>query len=553
MGGAVALAGAVPGVAAEGLSALAAAGAPKGLGVVAAALATAGVFVLRDPRRRAIAALVALALTPVLVVAELWDSSQIRSLRDNPSRAVAAAVAGALVVAVLAAVLRRRPQFLPLLAVLALPIRLPVATGGSSANLLVPLYAVVAAGVLAYAWERFRPRDDAWRERPPGPIEKALLAFVALYAIQSLYSTDFEQAVKNIAFFYVPFALLLKLLTTVRWSRWLVTRCFALAAVMALVFVAIGFGEYATRELLWNAKVIESNQFESYFRVNSLFFDPNIYGRFLAVVMVGMAAMLLWARNGRTVLIAGLALAVMWAGLVLTFSQSSFAALLVGLLALACLRWGFARVAVPVAVAGALALAILLPFHDNLGVDLGEADTSGGGRWDLISGGLSMVADRPLWGYGSGSFAERFRAREKASSQRAASASHTIPVTVAAEQGVPGLVAYLAVVVISLQLLFGGLGPLRGRDPPPRLVTRAFIAAGFAALVTHTMLYAAFLEDPIAWTLVAIGIVVTRPVGVPSDAASGASSSGDASSRGASGDASPSPGPSPSPSREPSP
>jgi putative inorganic carbon (HCO3(-)) transporter len=548
VGGAVALAGAVPGVAAVGLGALAAAGAPKGLGVVAAALATAGVFVLRDPRRRAVAALVALALTPVLVVAELWDSSQIRSLRDNPSRAAAAAVAGALVVVVLAAVLRRRPQFLPLLAVLALPIRLPVATGGSSANLLVPLYAVVAAGVLAYAWERFRPRDDAWRERPPGPIEQALLAFVALYAVQSLYSTDFEQAVKNIAFFYVPFALLLKLLTTVRWSRWLVTRCFALAAVMALVFVAIGFGEYATRELLWNAKVIESNQFESYFRVNSLFFDPNIYGRFLAVVMVGMAAMLLWARNGRTVLLSGLALAMMWAGLVLTFSQSSFAALLVGLLALACLRWGFARVAVPVAVAAALALAILLPLHDQLGIDLGEADTSGGGRWDLISGGLSMVADRPLWGYGSGSFAERFRAREKASSQRAASASHTIPVTVAGEQGVAGLVAYLAVVVISLQLLFGGLGPLRGRDPPPRLVTRAFLAAGFAALVTHTMLYAAFLEDPIAWTLLAIGIVVTRPVGAPSDA-----SSGGASSRGGSGDASPSRGPSPSPSRGPSP
>jgi putative inorganic carbon (hco3(-)) transporter len=31
------------------------------------------------------------------------------------------------------------------------------------------------------------------------------------------------------------------------------------------------------------------------------------------------------------------------------------------------------------------------------------------------------------------------------------------------------------------------------------------VAAGFAALLAHTMLYAAFLEDPMAWTLLAIG------------------------------------------------
>ena len=47
--------------------------------------------------------------------------------------------------------------------------------------------------------------------------------------------------------------------------------------------------EYATRHLLLNPKVIASNQVEEYFRVNSLFFDPNIYGRFLAIVMIGLA------------------------------------------------------------------------------------------------------------------------------------------------------------------------------------------------------------------------------------------------------------------------
>ena len=59
--------------------------------------------------------------------------------------------------------------------------------------------------------------------------------------------------------------------------------------------------EYATRSLLLNPKVIASNQFEQYFRVNSLFFDPNIYGRFLAVVMIFLAAVLLWAQRPRLV------------------------------------------------------------------------------------------------------------------------------------------------------------------------------------------------------------------------------------------------------------
>jgi O-antigen ligase len=380
--------------------------------------------------------------------------------------------------------------------------------------------------VRGYALDALRGDGEAWVHREPTRIELALLGFVCLYALQSLYSTDFEQAVKNIAFFYIPFALLLRLLTSIRWTRGLIPNCFAVLTTMALFFAAVGFIEYATRSLFWNSRVIESNQFESYFRVNSLFFDPNIYGRFLAVVMIGLAAVLLWGRSGRAILVSGAALAVLWGGLLLTFSQSSFAALLLGLAVLAALRWGWRRVTagvVPIAVLGAAgALAI--------GIDTDEVDKTSGNRADLVEGGLGMVADRPLWGYGAGSFAERFRDREEASSQRAASASHTIPVTIAAEQGVIGLAAYVAVVLLALRLLFAGLGQLTARDPPPRLVTRAFLAAAFAGLLLHTMLYAAFLEDPIVWTLLAIGVVLRHPVPSRADASDAAAAGAPASS-----------------------
>jgi hypothetical protein len=89
---------------------------------------------------------------------------------------------------------------------------------------------------------------------------------------------------------------------------------------------------------------------------------------------------------------------------------------------------------------------------------------------------------------------------------------------------VPGLAAYAALLIATFGLLFRGLGELRGRAPPPRLVTRAFLAAAYAGLVLHTLLYAAYLEDPITWTLLAAAIVLGRPQ-APAGGASASSSS----------------------------
>jgi O-antigen ligase len=272
-----------------------------------------------------------------------------------------------------------------------------------------------------------------------------------------------------------------------------------------------------------NQKLIESNQFESYFRVNSLFFDPNIYGRFLAIVMIGLAAMLLWARRAREVAIAAVVLAVLWGALVLTFSQSSFAALLVGLGVLAALRFGWRPVAYVAGAVVAVGLVVVLAAPSLIHLNpksTRSLDRASSGRIDLMRGGVTMFTDRPLQGFGSGAFAKQFREREGAGSREAASASHTIPITVAAEQGVPGLAAYAVVLIASFGLLFQGLGGLRGRAPPARLVTRAYLAAAYSGLVLHTLLYAAFLEDPITWTLLAAGIVLGRPEPEPASASS---------------------------------
>jgi len=297
------------------------------LGIVAATLLAAGALLAPSTRGRGWAALLALALTPVLLVANIWDSGPLLSLRDRPAVAAGVVVAGLAVVAVLAVVLRRWPTLLPLLVVAALPFRVPISAGGETANLLVPLYLVIAAGVLSWAVPRVRDEDD---DAPFSPrwLEWLLCASIVLYAVQATYSDDLAHGLQSVVFFYVPFALLLGLLREVPWTTRLALQCLGVLVALAVVFVGVGFVEYARKELLLNPRLIAAGQYESYFRVNSLFFDPNIYGRFLALVMLGVATIVMWTRRTRDVLGGVALLAVLWAGLVLSFSQSSFTALL---------------------------------------------------------------------------------------------------------------------------------------------------------------------------------------------------------------------------------
>jgi O-antigen ligase len=467
--------------------------------LILAALLAAGALVAPGPRLRAGAMLGALVLAPIILGFHISDSDQVEPLRDHPSLAVAGAVGAVVVLAVLAVLFDRRPAWLPVAAAATLPFRVPIASGGSTANLLVPLYLVVAAGAAAYAVPRLAGRERPEGGRPPGALEWALAATLALYGIQSSYSTDFGHALENVVFFYVPFALLFALVARVPWTPKLARVCLGVLVVLALALVGIGFVEYATRHLFLNPKVIASNQLEDYFRVNSLFFDPNIYGRFLAIVMLLLAAWLLWARRQREVVAGALLLAVLWGGLVLTFSQSSFTALLVGLAILGAMRWSVRWALILSGAALVIAVGIVALAPGAVHLELGNsksADKATSGRYDLIKGGLELFKRAPVVGQGSGSFAREYRRAEHVSPERAASASHTIPVTVAAEQGAIGLVVYLALLAAALARLFRGAR---------RVPERAAVAAAFVALVAHSMMYAAFLEDPLTWTLLGAG------------------------------------------------
>jgi O-Antigen ligase len=482
--------------------------------LTAAALGAAAVLVLRDPRARAVAMLASLVLAVGAIVA-LKRHAVADGLSGHGALALAAGVAGLIALGVLTEIVRRRPQAFALLAFAALPFRVPVTIGTENANLLLPLYAVIAAGALAFTLRQLRPSDQSAPEvvATPGAralrrVEIALAIVLVVYAAQSAYSSDITEATVSVCCFYVPFAVLFRLLLEVQWTNRLLRQVFGVAVALALLFAAVGFVEAATgRLLISNSKVLEANEIKPYFRVNSLFFDPNIYGRFLALTMIVLAASLPSLRRGRQLAFVAAALAVLWFGMVLSLSQSSFAALLLGLLVLAALRWRPLLVVGVTAAALVAGTLVVVAAPDQVGLQTGSKglDKSTSGRTDLIKGGARMARDRPIYGFGSGSFANDFRKRERVHSEKSAAASHTIPVTVAAEQGVIGLASYLWLLFCAFGLLFGGLRRAVRAGPPEERVGRAAMAAAYAGLVLHTLVYAAFLEDPLSWVLLALG------------------------------------------------
>lgn len=495
------------------------------VGLIAAGCAGAAIAA-KPSRARAVAMIAAVVLAPVLIAGDQWHATQVEELRNSPALLAAALAIGAATVAALAALILRWPVLLPILVLIALPFRVPIELGGEEANLLMPLYLVMAGGVVASAWRQWVSPGG---QPPTGPeavpagiaawLKPLLAASVVLFAIGLFYSDDRSTGLQNLCFFLVPFSVIFSLMIDVKWDRRSLRIVLITIVSLALVCAVVGFAEYLTRELLWNQTVIRTNDFHVYFRVNSLFWDPNVYGRYLALTITIVAAALIWTRDRKEAVSLCLIAAILWLALVTTYSQSSFVALLAGLAALAALRWSFRGVIVGL---GVLALGVLI-FATVAGslvkLDLDRLNVQSSGRANLVSGGVDLFENRPFFGYGAGSFSTSFK-KEVAGPNAPVTESHTEPITIAAEQGIVGLVLYLALIVAVIAALGAGMrrvmpglggkfGDGKSRRGPP--AARAAVLAAFVAVLVHTLTYAGFLDDPITWVLIAIGYSLAFP------------------------------------------
>jgi O-antigen ligase len=485
---------------------------------VAAVAAAAGVVgllaplpALRSEAQRAGALAVMLVSWGILLASLVPEDDARAGLDrlDSPATAGAAAalVIAALVIAVIAvrAILARPTIWFVLLGI-ALPIRVPVSLGSQEGNLLVPLYAVVLLGLAAWIWGRVRGRVATAAPEGPAAVAGPLAAFVAFLLVSTLWSTDPDQAAVKAVFFYLPFTLLY-VLALAWWPR---ARGLAALAVTTIAGGVIAAGvalfQYATREIWWNETLQQANVYSRFFRVNGIFFDPNILGRYLALAILAALALAWVRRRPLELWILALAVPVMAAGMIVTFSRSSTLMLMLGLLLLAVRAVGPAK-----ALAAAVALLIVLGGAAAAASDnIRHAATSGNrlervseGRFDLVRGGLTIWRADPVIGAGLGAFEQRFEQTLTPVEQRRVRVviSHNAPVTVLSENGVIGFALFLILVCGT------GWAAVRGSSREGDIGwARWALGAMLAGLLVHSLLYAALFEDPFTWVIAAAAV-----------------------------------------------
>jgi putative inorganic carbon (hco3(-)) transporter len=415
----------------------------------------------------------------------------------------AAAVVGLICAGAGAWAVVRVPWLLAIATLACVPARIPVHVGSTQANLLLPMYAVVAVAALAFAWELY---GDDNRSRELGPLAWPLAGFVAFQGVSLLWSQDVRQGAIELLFFVLPFGLLAVALARLVWSRAWVTTIYVQLALMALVFAVIGIVQYETRNIFWNPKVKVDNAYAPngwFYRINSVFYDPSIYGRFLVIAILASLAVVLRKRRDPYWQVAALlTLAITWAGLLPSFSQSSFLALMAGVMVAAAVAWKRRSMFLIAACIGVLVGATIASPSVRHKTSLSHVTS---GRSTLVSKGLKVAEHHPIAGVGVGGFKHAYaQVAHLRGKEPKAAASHTTPVTVAAETGIVGFVLFAWLVLAALVMAFRRLG--RGFDGTARLA----FGLALVAILVHCLFYNALFEDPSFWGLLAFVVIGAR-------------------------------------------
>jgi O-antigen ligase len=196
------------------------------------------------------------------------------------------------------------------------------------------------------------------------------------------------------------------------------------------------------------------------------------------------------------------ALGIIWLGLLISFSQSSFAALLVVVIGCAVVAWRWrALIAIAAAAAVLAGIAVGEPqirhsiqHHTSSGLNSATS-----GRASLVANGIRIAAHHPVTGVGVGGFKHAYAARVNLKGKEPKkAASHDTPITVAAEEGLPGLLLLCWLIGALLGQAFRWVN----RTLPGR--TRFGAGLAIAAIFCHSLFYNAFFEDPMMWGLIGL-------------------------------------------------
>jgi O-antigen ligase len=427
---------------------------------------------------------------------------------------IGACVVAAVVSGGIALALRRWPWALAFATLALVPARIPIHVGHSHSKLLLPLYLLAGGAAIQLAIELVQGDE---RSRELGLLSVPLAAFILWTGLSLTWSGDVREGTTEFFAFYVPFALIAVGISRLEWSRGAMSWLAAELAAMALLFAGIGFWQYRTRNLLIeNPKLVVGNAYQGFFRVNSVFWDPSVYGRFLMVAIVVGVVVVLRGRSLRDAGIAAALVVVLWLGLLLSFSQSSFAGLAAAVFVAAAVAWRWrAMMAIGLAAVVLVSAGVASPHIRTVFVKHTKSslNQSTSGRASLVNQGMRIAFANPILGVGVGDFKHAYAQRTHLKGrQPKKAASHNTPVTVAAEGGVVGLALFLWLVGAAIVATFRRLGR--------SFEHRAALAVGLMliAVFVHSCFYNDFFEDPMTWGLLALAALAGASLERPKEA-----------------------------------
>ncbi|HSR15942.1 MAG TPA: O-antigen ligase family protein, partial [Gemmatimonadales bacterium] len=250
-------------------------------------------------------------------------------------------------------------------------------------------------------------------------------------------------------------------------------------------------------------------------RISGPIGDANFYGQLLVMIIPLAVDRMMTEQKRLLKVAAGGAAALTTAAAVFTFSRGAALALVVVAVIMLVLHppklWAVA------AIAGVIAVTIpLLPpgyvermtTLAQIGTVEGGTDASIRGRTSEIMAGMFMFLDHPLTGVGLGNYEDRYL--EYASDlglerRREEREPHSLYTEVAAETGIPGVVAFGAIILSAFAALRRARVRFREQgDDDTANLTRALALSLVGYLITSLFLHMAFAR--FAWLVLGISL-----------------------------------------------
>ena len=365
-------------------------------------------------------------------------------------------------------------------ALVLLPLSLPLGRLTIAEVGPVPLSSVTALVSLiglAWVWRFFTGEERL----APSSLQPPLVLFL-LAGVTGLYGAqDTAAAAKAFFIFAMGATVYLVASQTVRSTK--EVRYFMWAVAVA----AAAVGLYGAVTGLGGAGVeAYGGGTESYVRAEGLFTHPNQLGGFLALTIPPVAAL---ALSERSPLLRAMAYGLVFAallGLILSYSRGAWVGTGVGLLALIpALRKG-SWILPGAALVGTFAAsgAVL----ERLGsITTAGSDPAVTSRFDIMRASLGLVTENPLLGVGLGNFQAAYgdlmvqNLPLLSYSLGVPPQAHNLFVNLAAEIGLIGLLAFVAMLIVALRKV---LRVYRAGDDRIRVLTLG-MGAGLVATLVH--------------------------------------------------------------------